>query len=179
MAEHKLHLYTGNGKGKTTAAMGLALRAHGHGLPVLITQFLKDGHSGEITALSHLPGVTMMLPRPTHGFVFQMTAAEKAGVFALQTAHAHALCDYLRNPFHMQNGLLVLDELATALSLHMVEEDTARMLIAAALQRGEAVVSGYAAPPWLHAAADYVSVITAEKHPYETEHLPAREGIEW
>ena len=83
MAEHKLHLYTGNGKGKTTAAMGLALRAHGHGLPVLITQFLKDGHSGEITALSHLPGVTMMLPRPTHGFVFQMTEAEKAKVKAI------------------------------------------------------------------------------------------------
>ena len=59
---HKLHIYTGDGKGKTTAAMGLALRSIGHGGRVLVAQFLKDGKSGELSALSTLKTVIMTAP---------------------------------------------------------------------------------------------------------------------
>ncbi len=70
-------IYHGDGKGKTTAAVGLSVRAAGHGLPVLFLQFLKDGSSGEIRLLQQLPGVeTRHAPR-NYGFSFRMTEAQK------------------------------------------------------------------------------------------------------
>ena len=67
---NKLHVYTGNGKGKTTAAMGLAVRSAGHGRRVLIAQFLKDGRSGELNAFKMLPSVEVYPMKPVSGFVF-------------------------------------------------------------------------------------------------------------
>ena len=91
-----LHLYYGDGKGKTTAAMGLALRALGSGKKVVIVQFLKGGKSGEIPLLEQL-GATVYRGKAGQKFVFQMNDAEKAATRALQgpagqecvlTAHA-------------------------------------------------------------------------------------------
>ena len=63
---NKLHVYTGNGKGKTTAAMGLAVRSAGHGRRVLIAQFLKDGRSGELNAFKMLPSVEVYPMKPVN-----------------------------------------------------------------------------------------------------------------
>ena len=72
-----IHLYHGNGKGKTTAAMGLALRMAGRGRPVVIAQFLKGADSGERPALARLPQVTL-LPVPERvKFLFAMTEEER------------------------------------------------------------------------------------------------------
>ena len=84
----KLHVYTGNGKGKTTAAMGLALRSLGHGRRVLIAQFLKDGRSGELTALRTFERATVYPAEPISGFVFAMTAEEKEEAARRQNAQA-------------------------------------------------------------------------------------------
>ena len=74
-----LHLYYGDGKGKTTAAMGLALRMAGRGRPVVIAQFLKGADSGERPALARLPQVTL-LPVPERvKFLFAMTEEERPG----------------------------------------------------------------------------------------------------
>ena len=73
----KLHVYTGTGKGKTTAAMGLALRSLGHGRRVLIAQFLKDGRSGELAALCTFKQATIYPAKPISGFVFAMSPEEK------------------------------------------------------------------------------------------------------
>ena len=78
-----LHLYYGDGKGKTTAAMGLALRALGSGKRVVIVQFLKGGQSGEIPLLEQL-GATVYRGKAGQKFVFQMNEAEKAATRALQ-----------------------------------------------------------------------------------------------
>lgn len=73
-----ISVYHGDGKGKTTAAVGLAVRAAGNAIPVLFVQFLKDGSSGEIRVLQQLPGVeTRHAPR-NYGFSFRMTEAQKA-----------------------------------------------------------------------------------------------------
>lgn len=174
--ENKLHLYTGDGKGKTTAAMGLALRALGHGRSVLIAQFMKDGSSGELRAFGTFPGAYVFPAKPISGFVFRMNEEEKAVAASQQTAQAEALteCIAQRNP-----QLIVLDELATALSCGVVTEQAARALIRASLSCGETVVTGRNAPAWLREMADYVSEIQAVRHPYRTEGLSAREGIEW
>ena len=78
-----LHLYYGDGKGKTTAAMGLALRALGSGKKVVVLQFLKGGQSGEIPLLEQL-GAKIYRGKAGQKFVFQMNEAEKAATRDLQ-----------------------------------------------------------------------------------------------
>ena len=73
----------------------------------------------------------------------------------------------------------VLDELNVALACGMVTQENAEKLIDAALAFGDVVSTGRNAPEWLRARADYVSEIAAQKHPFETEKLAAREGIEY
>lgn len=72
-----IHLYYGDGKGKTTAAMGLALRMAGRGRPVVIAQFLKGADSGERLALARLPQVTLLLVPEKLKFLFAMTEEER------------------------------------------------------------------------------------------------------
>jgi len=174
--EHRLHLYMGEGKGKTTAAMGLALGALRPGQRVLVAQFLKDGSSGELRALEQLSGAKVWQGPPVEKLIFCMTAEEKAAARAMQTEQACRLADEAARTVPQ---LTVLDELALAVTLDMVDEAAARRLIAAALAVGEVAVTGRYAPAWLREAADYVSVMVAEKHPFDTEGLPAREGVEW
>ena len=109
-----LHLYYGDGKGKTTAAMGLALRALGSGKRVVIVQFLKGGQSGEIPLLERL-GATVYRGKAGQKFVFQMNEAEKAATRALQNKNLAAA---LAQPCDM----LVLDEAGSAWELDMVDK---------------------------------------------------------
>ena len=73
-----IHIYCGDGKGKTTAALGLALRAVGRGKRVVIARFLKNDDSGEIGPLSRLGGVTLIPCRRSFGFTWNMTPEERA-----------------------------------------------------------------------------------------------------
>ena len=107
-----LHLYYGDGKGKTTAAMGLALRALGSGKRVVIVQFLKGGQSGEIPLLEQL-GATVYRGKAGQKFVFQMTPEEKAATCELQNQNLAAA-------MAAPADLLVLDEAGSAEELDMV-----------------------------------------------------------
>ena len=89
MEQGLLHLYWGDGKGKTTAAMGLALRALGSGKRVVIVQFLKGGNSGEIPLLAQL-GAEIYRGKAGQKFVFQMTPEEKAATRELQNQNLAA-----------------------------------------------------------------------------------------
>ena len=102
MSNGLIHLYHGDGKGKTTAAMGLAVRALGCGRRVVIVQFLKGGATGELEPLQTL-GATFYRGKAGQKFVFQMNEEEKAATRALQTenlrrallVHFDALCIFL------------------------------------------------------------------------------------
>lgn len=122
----KLHVYTGNGKGKTTAAMGLALRSLGHGRRVLIAQFLKDGRSGELAALCTFEQATIYPAKPISGFVFAMSPEEKEEAARQQNAQA---ADIQKTAEAIQPALTVLDELNVALSCGMVTQENAEKLI--------------------------------------------------
>ena len=173
---NRLHLYHGRGKGKTTAGMGLALRCAGHGRRVLIAQFLKDGTSGELIALRALPEAEIADAPQVAGFFTQMTAAEQARVRAALTAFAEALAEKVAAE---KPAMILLDELAVALTLGAVEEPAARRLIDACLEAGETVITGGDAPAWLAERADYVTRMEPQRHPWATEQLPARAGVEY
>ena len=101
-----VHLYCGDGKGKTTAAVGLAVRHAGHGGKVVFAQFLKDGSSGECRVLAKL-GVTVLAANPAGKFTFRMTDEEKAETAAALVRTFDAAAGYA-----VRKGatLLVLDE---------------------------------------------------------------------
>lgn len=175
MENNRLHLYTGNGKGKTTASMGLALRMISHGGRVLVTQFMKDGTSGELKSLSTFPNVKLVEGARLKGFVWKM------GEEQLEKARQ----DIRDSLLHLEEEikayepqLIILDELAVAIATRMISEEDAIRLIDTALSYGETVVTGRYAGEKLIEKADYVSEIRAVKHPFD-EGAPARKGIEF
>ena len=133
-------------KGKTTAAMGLALRSRRHGRRVLIAQFLKDGRSGELAALKTFERATVYPAKPISGFVFAMTAAQKEEAAKQQNAQA---ADIQSEAEGLRPALTVLDELNVALACGMVTRENAERLIDAALMFGDVVSTGRNAPEWL------------------------------
>ena len=122
MSNGLIHLYHGDGKGKTTAAMGLAVRALGCGRRVVIVQFLKGGATGELEPLQTL-GATFYRGKAGQKFVFQMNEEEKAATRALQTenlrrallVHFDALCIFL--PKLEQKSVLKFTKMRTGFSI--------------------------------------------------------------
>lgn len=174
MVHHLLHVYTGDGKGKSTASMGLATRMLGYDKPVLIIQFMKQPNSGELVSLKKLGAVIFPAPAMTK-FSYQMDEEE------LQKAAddmRNAISSMIDKINEMKPALTVMDELAVAMAYSLVPKAEGFRLIDAALQYGDAVVTGRSAGEDLMEKANYVSVITPKKHPFD-EGIPARKGIEW
>ena len=165
-----LHLYYGDGKGKTTAAMGLALRALGSGKKVVVLQFLKGGQSGEIPLLEQL-GATIYRGKAGQKFVFQMNEAEKAATRDLQNRNLAAATTE-------DADLLVLDEAGSAWELDMVDKALLQKAVLARPAAQECVLTAHAAPRWMLEAADYVTEMKCCRHPYQ-KGIAARKGIEY
>lgn len=165
-----LHLYYGDGKGKTTAAMGLALRALGSGKKVVVLQFLKGSKSGEVPLLEQL-GAKVYRGKAGQKFVFQMNEAEKAETRRLQDANlAAAMAE--------DTDLLVLDEAGSAWELDMVDKELLQKAVLARPAGQECVLTAHAAPQWMLDAADYVTEMKCHRHPYQ-KGIAARQGIEY
>lgn len=165
-----IHLYWGDGKGKTTAAMGLALRALGAGERVVIVQFLKGAATGEIPLLGRL-GAKIYRGKAGQKFVFQMDEAEKAETRRLQTENLQAA---LAQPA----GLLVLDEACAACGLDMVDGALLRQAVLQKPAAQELVLTGRDPADWMRAAADYDTEMRCHRHPYERG-IGARKGVEF
>lgn len=165
-----VHLYCGNGKGKTTAAMGLALRALGQGMQVVVVQFLKNGTSGELEPLRTL-GATVYSGKPGAKFTFQMNAEEKAQATKENNAR---LAEALQQPC----DLLILDEICAARNSGMVDEALAKQAVLERPQHREVVLTGRNPEAWMVEAADYITEMQPRRHPYE-QGIPARKGIEF
>lgn len=180
-----LHAYWGDGKGKTCAAMGLAVRAAAAGWRVVVVQFLKDGSSSEISLLKGLPGVEAVLSDGGLAkFTFRMSDGEKAASRALHD-------DNLRRAFGLvsvpaggtaacEGSLLVLDEVLDALRAGLLDEGLLREVLAwaAGADCCEVVVTGHSLPDFVAEAADYLTRFSCERHPYQRG-VAAREGIEY
>lgn len=171
-----VQLYTGNGKGKTTAALGLALRALGAGLSVYIGQFIKGMRYSEIETLSALAaalGVNRITVRQ-YGrgcFIRREPAPEDRAAAEAGLAEAREVLASGRY------GLVILDELSVAVRTGIVSEDEALALMAARPRGVELVVTGRYATRAMRAAADLVTEMREVKH-YYRRGVQARTGIE-
>lgn len=172
MEQGLIHIYCGNGKGKTTCAFGLALRCAGTGQQVRMVQFLKSGTTGEVEAMRHLPNVEILRAKQGTKFTFQMNEAER-----IQAKHDHMTL--LDQAFSDAEGLrmLVLDEIMAACSSGMVEETHLIELIAHKPEQLELVMTGRDPSVQLLALADYVTEMKKIRHPYD-KGIAARIGIE-
>ena len=171
----KLHVLTGDGKGKTSAGMGMVLRMAGYGKRVLVIQLMKNGTSGELRALDHLPEAVVLDVFPLQGFLWDMDADEKAELVERYHRSVQTVIDVCREKLP---ALVLLDELAPALAMGCISREDGENMINAALECGEAVVTGRSAPQWLVDRADYLTECRCLRHPYAAG-LDAREGIEW
>ena len=168
-----IHIYCGDGKGKTTAALGLILRHVGAGGRPVLAQFLKSAPTGELATLKTLsiPVYRNELP---HGFFPNMNDEMKRKVTDM---HNHTLAEVTRLARTNECSLLVLDELNAALSLELIDREA---VIALLDDHGDAelVITGRDPSAELLARADYVTEMKLVKHPYE-KGVKARKGIEF
>ncbi len=164
-----LQVYTGNGKGKSTAAFGLALRARGAGLKVQVIQFIKNKAYPEIAILNnigvevHQFGRGLFFGRPPGDKDF---AAAREGLTAVENTFNSTTTD-----------VLILDEINVALGLGLVNEQDFITLLDKRPAGMEVICTGRRAPDCLLEMADLVTEMRAVKHYYQTG-VPARKGIE-
>ena len=169
-----IHIYCGEGKGKTTAAVGLAVRHAGFGGKVVLAQFLKDGTSSECRALSKLDNVTMLAANPCGKFSFQMTEEEKQQCSA---AIGRTFAD--ATGFAVREGatLLVLDEVCAAVSCGFLPESEVLAFLDGKPDDLEVVMTGRNPSEALQARADYITEMVKRRHPFD-KGIGARKGIE-
>lgn len=167
-----VHIYCGDGKGKTTCAMGLCVRAAGAGKKVLLHQFLKDNSSSERQVIDHLPGVTVVPGAPMDKFTFQMNEQELAALKESNDAMFAKLCamagDY---------DMLILDESVYAMDMGLLSEEPVIDFLSHRPEHLEVVLTGRNPSGRLKEQADYISEIGKRKHPFDRG-LSSRVGIE-
>lgn len=169
-----VHIYCGSGKGKTTAGMGLCARAAGHGMKVLICQFLKDGSSGECAVLRLSRHVTFAESMPRVKFSFRMSPEEKE---AARTFYNNLLKNVMHRADAESFDVLFLDEVLYAVRAGLVEEEALVQFLKAKPRGLEVILTGQDPGEEVLDLADYVSVIQKYRHPYD-QGVPARLGIE-
>lgn len=170
-----LHIYFGNGKGKTTAAAGLAVRASGAGLKTVIFQFLKDGTSSEISVLRSLKNIRVVCCEECDKFCCSMNDEE---LERIRRRHDLMLREAMELTESGNAGLIILDEFLDAYNEKLVDSSLADSFISGLSGKYEVVMTGRAPASHILEKADYATEMTALKHPY-SKGISARPGIEY
>jgi len=171
-----IHLYYGDGKGKTTAALGLALRTAGCGKNVVIVQFLKGWACGEHKSLSQLSNVTFYQGKtPGNKFVHDMNDEDKNETKTIQDECLQSAIEMVEKG---QCDVLILDEAIDAQNLDVFDKELLNNLIYKKPESLELVITGHNPDAQLLNRADYVTEMKKHKHPYDAG-IKARKGIEF
>lgn len=186
-----VHVYTGDGKGKTTASLGLALRGAGHGMKVFIVQFMKIGYTGEVLALRKFG-----IPITFESFNVECkNQAEHdkeiiAGTFKGYCRECFVPTEFdatlATNAFERgrnavlsgEYDLVVFDELNVAMNKKLIDVLSVKKMLSEKPSHTEIVLTGRNAPEEIIEAADYVTIMTLKRHPY-MKNIFARKGIEF
>lgn len=168
-----VQVYTGNGKGKTSAAFGAALRAVGQGMKVYIIQFIKGGFDyGELHSVKHLPNL-------------KLTAFGR-GRFITEATPPKEDLQKAREGFELaekvvdsgEYDIVVLDEINVVINLKMISVDKVVKLVKSKPKHVELILTGRNAPAQIIEVADLVTEMKEVKHPY-AQGTPSRKGIEY
>ena len=187
-----VHLYYGDGKGKTTAAMGLAVRAFGAGFDVLVVQFLKDGSSSELAVLRDRLGIPVLAEQITSHMSNKMTDDEKEKTLACHGRIWQKAMDWvgksqsaidISEPFSdirefFSGRILILDEILGAIEAGLFPEEKVLAFLDQRPSDLEVVLTGRSPSLALMERADYRSQIVCAGHPYNMG-ITARKGIEF
>ncbi len=175
MEHGMIHIYCRDGKGKTTAAIGLAVRAAGCGMKVLFARFLKNEHSGELKILDSVPEIEVLHLERSYGFFNTLTEKEKEEVRQMYGE----LWDRIKE--RIAGGefrVLVIDEFMAAYRYGLIGREDALEFLEGKPEALEVVLTGRDPAPKLTALADYVSEMRKVKHPFD-QGILARRGIEY
>ncbi|MCM1191080.1 MAG: cob(I)yrinic acid a,c-diamide adenosyltransferase [Butyrivibrio sp.] len=174
-----IHLYTGEGKGKTTAAIGLCIRAAGRGFSVGFSQFMKGNDTGELSVLGSLQKVEILRSHRNYGFYSSMSDADKEELAGI---HNGILDRLLEGAGKGAYQMIILDELTYPVKWGLLNQDKLRQLLAFGKQGAagetELVITGREASEELRDAADYITEMKCVRHPYK-KGISARRGIEF
>ncbi len=166
-----IHIYFGQGVGKTTRAVGLAIRAAGAGLEVNFVQFMKSGTSGETRIFAHIPNICYQCPGK-HPFIMPK------GPDTVHYEHAEKSLGFAFEAVENKAQLLICDEILDTLIFDISKQEQIAELVRRCKGKTELVMTGASAPQELIEMADYVTELRQIKHPYYSG-ARAREGIEY
>ncbi|MBL7050964.1 cob(I)yrinic acid a,c-diamide adenosyltransferase [Candidatus Woesearchaeota archaeon] len=189
-----VHVYTGNGKGKTSMSLGIALRAAGYNLNVHMIQFLKSGDTGELFAVeNYLPnmkiaqfGKEALIDQQTHIHEFRKESTKKNNNGNYKFLPDEEEAESVRRAFEYahkiatsgDHDVLILDEINCAVEKGLINIEEMLNLMKIKSENTELILTGRGAPKELIEAADYVTEMGEVKHPYNKKIL-AREGIDY
>jgi len=172
-----IHAYYGDGKGKTTSAIGQGIRAIGHGLKVIMIQFLKNKTTGEITALSQLePSFKVFRFEKDRDKVFYKLTEKEQKEVIMEVENALKFAKKIYET--KECDLLILDEILTAVDHDIINEEKLKEFITNKPDKLELIVTGRQITESIKKSVDYITLFTNIKHP-STSGIGEREGIEY
>lgn len=167
--------YIGNGKGKTTAAVGLCIRASAAGRKIYFAQFLKDNRGNELKILRGLPNFILADAPQSLPFFWKMTREQKNEYSVFATG---IFDEAINSALAGDVDIVVLDEILDAADLGIIPREKLIDFLSHKPENVEVVITGHVADEEIVSKCDYVSEIKAIKHPFD-KGVPAREGIEF
>ena len=170
-----VHLYTGEGKGKTTAAIGLAVRAAGAGRKVVFSQFMKGRKTSELNSLSLIPGITIVRSDKELGWL-RRDDEEQCEMF--RVVHNEILDKITELIQAGECDVLIMDEITYPYNYGVIDKKRLEELIDNKPSGMEIVMTGRNADELLADRADYITCMEKIRHPYD-KGIEAREGIEY
>lgn len=175
MEQGMIHIYCGHGKGKTSAAVGLAVRAAGCGKKVLFARFLKNEESGELAVLDKISEIEVIHLEKSFGFFSTLSAKEKEEVHRVYESLWRRILSMISDDAY---DVLVLDEFMAAYRYGVISRESALEFLRERPESLEIVLTGRGPDESLVELADYVSEILKVKHPFDRG-IRARKGIEY
>lgn len=169
-----IHIYCGDGKGKTTAALGLSIRAAGAGFKVFILQFLKNRDTSELDSLRLIPNIEIIRGKESNLFTFSMTEEQK---IKSKEIHIKNFEIAKRIAFNGECDVLVLDEVIGAYNRNLLDREDLLNFLDNKPENLEVIMTGRNPDEELIKRADYVSEIQKIKHPFD-KGIGSRKGIE-
>jgi len=167
------HIYHGDGKGKTTAAIGLAIRAAGSGKKVLFTQFMKGSVTSELAILEKVENIRVLRSSKDFGFFYQMSEEDKKEICKEQ----NRILDEIKKAIEEGTcDVIVFDEITYAYRYQLLDREKMEQLFDNS-DLVEKIVTGRDPDVFFLERADYITEMKKQRHPFD-KGIPARIGIE-